>query len=135
MSESKAEQQWQAEVAADAAECTLALNPVVGITAKDLAAAARTTALQGIKQPLILGKHLAGFGRKLVDALSGEASYEAGRKDRRFQDPAWQESRIYNGLLQAYLALDDSLDEWVEDVDFDPVDRLRAGIAKLSQRN
>jgi len=125
MSESDA-QKLQAEVGEDAAESTLALNPVIGISSKELAAAARKTALQGVKQPLILGKHVAGFGRKLVDALSGEASYEANKKDRRFKDPAWQENRLYNRLLQSYLALDDSLDEWVDDVDFNSADRLRA---------
>ncbi len=114
------------QFARDAAESTLALNPVVGINPDDLVAAARTTALQGIKQPLILTKHMAGYGRKLVDALSGEKPYSAQKKDRRFQHRAWQDNGFYNGLLQAYLALNESLEEWADDADFDEVDRLRA---------
>lgn len=117
---------WDAHMAADAAESTLALNPVVGVNLEDLAAAARTTILQGTKQPLILVKHVAGFGRKLVDALAGEARYAANGKDRRFQHSAWEDNRFYHGLLQAYLALDETLEEWVDDVDFDDIDRLRA---------
>lgn len=114
------------QIATDAAETTLALNAVVGVDAEDMIAAARTTALQGIKQPLILTKHVAGYGRKLVDSLLGEKSYSAGKKDRRFQHQAWQDNRFYNGLMQAYLALNETLDEWADDADFDEVDRLRA---------
>lgn len=114
------------QLASDAAESTLALNPVVGLNREDLLAAARTTALQGIKQPLILTKHMAGYGRKLVDVLSGENSYSANKKDRRFQHRAWQENRVYKNLLQAYLALNESIEEWADDVDFDEVERLQA---------
>lgn len=114
------------QLAHDAAESTLALNPVVGVNPEDLLAAARTTGLQAIKQPLILTKHLAGYGRKLVDSLSGAKAYSAPRKDRRFQHAAWQNNHVYHGLLQAYLAFNETLEEWAEDVDFDEVDRLRA---------
>ncbi len=68
------------QLASDAAESTLALNPVVGVNPEELIAAVRTTALQGIRQPLILTKHVAGYGRKLVDSLSGEKPYSANRK-------------------------------------------------------
>ena len=41
-------QNWEAQVAADAAESTLALNPVVGVNLEDLASAARMTLLDSV---------------------------------------------------------------------------------------
>ncbi|MCL4104104.1 UNVERIFIED_CONTAM: hypothetical protein GTU68_034966 [Idotea baltica] len=93
---------------------------------EDLAAAARSTAFQAIKQPVVAGRKFLGFGRKLMNIASGENPYELGPKDRRFQDPAWQKSWFYRRLLQSYLALEESLEEWVGDVDFAELDEQRA---------
>jgi polyhydroxyalkanoate synthase len=61
-----------------------------------------------------------------VDIATGENSYDPGRKDRRFEDPAWQKNWFYRGLLQSYLAFQESLDELVGDVDFNQLDEQRA---------
>ena len=119
-------QEARTQIGEGAADSTLALNPVVGVRIEDLAAAARSTAFQAIKQPVVAARNFLGFGRKLVDIASGEKPYEPGRKDRRFEDPAWQKNWLYRGLLQSYLALEKSLDEWVGDVDFGELDEQRA---------
>lgn len=110
----------------DAAESTLALNPVVGVRVEDLVDAARSTAYQAVKKPLIAGRNVAGFCRKLVSIARGEKSYELSKKDRRFDDPAWQKNWYYRGLLQSYLAFQESLEEWTGDMDFERLDEQRA---------
>jgi polyhydroxyalkanoate synthase len=119
-------QEARTQVGEGASDSTLALNPVVGVRMEDLAAAARSTAFQAIKQPVVAGRKFFGFGSKLVNIATGENSYDPGRKDRRFEDPAWQKNWFYRGLLQSYLAFQESLDEWVGDVDFNELDEQRA---------
>jgi polyhydroxyalkanoate synthase len=119
-------QEARTQVGESAVDSTLALNPVVGVRIEDLVASARTTAFQAVRQPLVLARSVAGFGRKLVDIAAGDNSYEPESKDRRFQDPAWQKNWFYRGLLQSYLAMQDSFDEWVADVDFGDLDEQRA---------
>ena len=122
----KIRQEARTQVGEGAADSTLALNPVVGIRKEDLVDATRSTALQAVRQPIVAARNIAGFGRKLVDIASGANSYEPGRKDRRFDDPAWHKNWFYRGLLQSYLALQESLDEWLVDVDFSELDEQRA---------
>jgi polyhydroxyalkanoate synthase len=94
-------QEARTQVGEGASDSTLALNPVVGVRMEDLAAAARSTAFQAIKQPVVAGRKFFGFGSKLVNIATGENSYDPGRKDRRFEDPAWQKNWFYRGLLQS----------------------------------
>jgi polyhydroxyalkanoate synthase len=119
-------QEARTQVGEGAADSTLALNPVIGVSKEDLIAAARSTAFQAARQPFIAARNIAGFGRKLVNIATGENSYDPGRKDRRFEDPAWQKNWFYRGLLQSYLAFQESLDELVGDVDFNQLDEQRA---------
>ena len=119
-------QETRTQVGEGAVGSTLALNPVVGVRKEDLVGATRSTAFQAVRQPIVAARNIAGFGRKLVDIATGENSYEPGRKDRRFEDPTWQKNWFYRGLLQSYLALQESMDEWVGDVDFSELDEQRA---------
>ncbi|MEH6581195.1 MAG: alpha/beta hydrolase [Halioglobus sp.] len=107
-------------------EPTVALNPLTGFHIDDLRQIAGKAAMQGVRQPLILGKHLASHARKLVDIRAKKTDYKPGARDRRFQDEAWQDSGVYQRLMQRYFALNESLEEWVEDLDLDAVDKLRA---------
>ncbi len=110
----------------DAVEQTLALNPMVGISGADFASAARATVLQGIRQPLSVLRASLGYARKLSEVALGDRSYQAHAKDRRFTDPTWQKSPLHRGVLQAYLALVESMDEWVDDAAFDEMNERRA---------
>ena len=107
-------------------ETTVALNPMTGLHLDDLRDIAARTALQGVRQPLIFSKHLAVHARKLVDILASAGEYSPAPGDTRFRDEAWQESAVYRRVMQAYLAMNESLEEWIEDLDLDSVDRLRA---------
>ena len=82
-------------------EPTVALNPLTGLGIDDIGDIARRTALQGARQPLLLGRHLAGHGRKLVDILAGDDVRGADAGDQRFRDAAWRENGAWRRLLQA----------------------------------
>jgi polyhydroxyalkanoate synthase len=107
-------------------DSTVTLSPLTGLHPQDLLATAAKVAYQGVRQPLILGKHLSSHARKLVDILASHTDYQPQPHDRRFRDDAWQNQLYYQRLLQAYLALNESLNEWIEDLDLNGIDRLRA---------
>ena len=107
-------------------ETTVALNPMTGLHLDDLRDIAARTALQGVRQPLIFGKHVAGHARKLADILAATGDYSPEPGDMRFRDEAWRESAVYRRVMQAYLAMNESLQEWVGELDLDSVDHLRA---------
>ena len=104
----------------------VALNPLTGLHLKDLLAATGKTAYHGIKQPLTATKHAASLTGKIFDVFFGDKQYQAKEGDFRFRDPAWQDNWFYRHLLQSYLALNESLDDWVNDLDFEDVDRAKA---------
>ncbi|MCZ6829414.1 MAG: alpha/beta fold hydrolase [Gammaproteobacteria bacterium] len=110
----------------EAAGGVTGLSPLVGVRQDDLVDALKSTTVQALKQPLLAAKHSAGFASKMVDVLAGKSSYQVGRKDRRFNDDTWQENGLYKRLLQVYLALDESFDEWVTDLDLGASEERKA---------
>ena len=107
-------------------EQTVALNPLTGLHLDDLRGILATTAIQGARQPLILGKHVSSHARKLVDVLAGKTDIKPDKRDPRFRDEAWNSNAGYQLLMQSYLVLNESLQEWVDDLDLGEVQRLRA---------
>ena len=114
------------ELLAERQEQTLALNPLTGFRLDDVREIFARMALQGVRQPLILGKHLSSHLRKLVNILSDGADYAPEKGDVRFKDEVWRDSGLYQRLMQSYLALNETLQEWVEELELGNVDRLRA---------
>ena len=113
-------------VANKAADQTLALNPLVGLSKEEIFASAKTVAFNAIRQPISMIQTSAGFTRKLVDVAFGKRQYQPDSKDRRFSDSAWSNSFLHRGLMQSYLALTESLDEWVKNAGFNELDERRA---------
>ena len=109
-----------------AAEGVVGLSPLVGATTQDLTGAFRTTSKQVVRHPILAAKHALGLAGKWLDVAYGDAEYQPGRKDRRFADESWQESGFYKRMLQGYLALDESLGEWLDDLDLDSIDERQA---------
>jgi polyhydroxyalkanoate synthase len=110
----------------DAAGEVAGLDPLVGASSKDITDAFRTTSRLVIRHPIIAAKHGLGLMGKWVDVGYGTSDYKPAKRDRRFADNSWKESALYNRLLQGYLALDESLGEWVDDLDLEEVDERRA---------
>ena len=94
---------------------TLGLNPVIGISGKDILSAARTVMLQAIKQPIHSAKHVAQFSVALKNVLLGQSEVEPEAGDRRFTDPTWSQNPLYKRYMQTYLAWNKELHEWIED--------------------
>ncbi len=108
-----------------AAEGVIGLNPLVGVSPDDFGDSMKNTVRQVAKQPLVAAKHTLGYAGKLVDVVAGKTDYTVARRDRRFADTSWQESGMFRGLLQGYLALDESYKQWVDDLDLDELDERK----------
>ncbi len=98
--------QDQTEVAANAADNILGPNPVIGVRPRDIVETAGAILRQMILEPDVTFKHTNQWILELFNAMSGTSQIAPDKKDRRFHDPAWQESWLYKLLMQAYLATD-----------------------------
>ena len=80
-----------------------------------------------LDEPEILAEHLGRFSELALDILRQRADPppEPSPRDRRFRDPLWQESPVLRGLMQLYLAWQQSMQAWLDDLDLAPDDRLR----------
>ena len=63
-------------------------------------------------------------------ALSSAASRSARRTpgDKRFTDPTWTNSALHSGLLKAYLAWGDAVEDFVDQTSLSDVDKQRASL-------
>ena len=59
---------------------------------------------------------------ELAKVVAGRSELKPPRGDRRFLDPAWSDSWIYRRLLQAYLAVDETVDGVIDDAELDWAD-------------
>jgi polyhydroxyalkanoate synthase len=59
---------------------------------------------------------------ELAKVVAGRSELELPRGDRRFLDPAWSGSWIHRRLLQAYLAVDETVDAAIGDAELDWAD-------------
>ena len=59
---------------------------------------------------------------ELAKVVAGRSELKLPRGDRRFLDPAWSASWIYRRLLQAYLAVDATVDGVIGDAELDWAD-------------
>jgi polyhydroxyalkanoate synthase len=114
------------ELMASPPENTIAAHPLTGFRPTDMAQILGDVLLQGVQQPLTLSKHLSSHARKLVDVLASKSKLAPNPRDPRFKDAAWQDHTGYRRLMQSYLAMNESLREWIADLDLNEVDRLRA---------
>ncbi|HEY8011792.1 MAG TPA: alpha/beta fold hydrolase [Rudaea sp.] len=92
----------------------------------DLFDTAGLLARQASQQPLALAKASLGFFGELGKLASGESSLAPEPGDRRFTDPAWQESKFHSGLLQSYLALRQSMTRYAKNSSLDERQAERA---------
>jgi polyhydroxyalkanoate synthase len=109
-----------------AAEGVIGLSPLVGVRSEDIGDAMKATLRNTARQPLVAAKHTLGYAGKLVDVIAGRGDYQVAKKDRRFVDESWHESKIFSRLLQGYLALDESCTEWIDDLNLDSINERKA---------
>ena len=116
----------QEDLAARAAQNTLAANPLLGIRAADLTLAARALLKGAASQPRLFLRHLADYGGALVEVARGKSGIEPDPKDKRFADPAWQSNGLYRRLLQAYTRTGQGLDRFIAATSLSTIDKERA---------
>ncbi|WP_324732043.1 class II poly(R)-hydroxyalkanoic acid synthase [Pseudomonas paeninsulae] len=101
-------------------------SAVAGLRARDMLSSLRSLALQGLRQPVHSARHALALGGQLGRVLLGDTLHKVNPKDSRFADPTWQLNPFYRRSLQAYLAWQHQLDNWIEESDMSADDRTRA---------
>src|SRR5262245_28948416 len=127
MSEEWRSQPEQAQTVFDqAARNTLALNPLVGLRIEDLLAGAATILKAVTNEPTIAANQWLSFIGELGKIATGQSERGPQAGDRRFADLTWKSSNLHRGLLQAYLAWGNAVDQLVEQSSLNELDKTRA---------
>ncbi|MEO0466197.1 MAG: alpha/beta fold hydrolase [Pseudomonadota bacterium] len=115
------------EIAANAAESTNALNPMLGgINRQELLGAVAMMLRSTMTNPVTTIKYAGKATRENAAILLGRSEIEPDRKDRRFRDPAWLHNPFYKRGMQAYLATQRHLQDWVGDLKLSQLEHARA---------
>src|SRR5262245_3351171 len=114
------------EIREQAAEHTLAANPLVGVRGQDILDSARLLLGRLISHPAVAAGRYLALLAELGRIATGGSELAPDAKDRRFADPAWKESVAYRSLAQAYLAWGNVLYRFLDDAKIDKRDAERA---------
>ena len=114
------------ELPSQAAEHTVAANPLVGVRGTDLLAAARSLLGQVARNPGVAARQYMSFVSDLTRIASGRSGLAPAAQDKRFADSAWKESLPYRTLVQAWLAWGRALNGFVDESGMDKRDAERA---------
>src|SRR5215475_9497541 len=87
-----------------AAEYTLAANPLVGIREQEIFESTGKLFEQAMINPALAAKHCLSYLGELGRIATGGSELAPDAKDKRFADPAWKDSAAYRVLAQNYLA-------------------------------
>lgn len=109
-----------------ATENTSGLNPMIGIAREDLLGAVAVMLRETAGRPAKTLKHLKAFGSDVVDIVTQKSELAPSPKDKRFMDTAWRTNPFYKGAMQYYLAAQKGMNAWIQDVEFDDLERARA---------
>jgi polyhydroxyalkanoate synthase subunit PhaC len=109
-----------------AAQHTLAANPLVGVRGRDLLDSARVLLGQMMTHPGVAARQYLSFLGELGRIATGGSDLAPDAKDRRFADAAWKESVAYRALAQCYLAWGGALNRFVDEAEMDERERERA---------
>ena len=111
---------------AEVSQNTLAINPLIGLTPRDVVGAAGSLLKVIGKAPGKTAIHYSHYLKELGTVVSGRSELAPEPKDRRFADPAWKSSALYTRLMQTYLATQKELTSAIETSKLDSVEKGRA---------
>jgi polyhydroxyalkanoate synthase subunit PhaC len=114
------------DIREQAAQHTLAANPLIGVRGEDILDSARVLLGQMLNNPVAAGKEYLGLLAELGRIATGASALVPDAKDRRFADPAWKESIAYRALAQSYLAWANALNNFLDQAKLDKRDAERA---------
>lgn len=70
--------------------------------------------------------HFTAVAQDFLRSVSGESDVAPERGDKRFCDPVWATNPMYRTLMQSFLVWGRELEAWVDGLDLDDRDKLRA---------
>jgi polyhydroxyalkanoate synthase len=76
-------------------------------------------ALSLAKQPRTVASRAASLGRELVAIAEGRSELAPSKGDKRFADPAWRGNPLLHRTMQAYLAANNTVDQFFSDANLD----------------
>src|SRR5215470_15677966 len=109
-----------------AAQHTLAANPLVGVRGADILDSARLLLAQMLRNPVVAARQSLALFAELGRIAAGGSELAPDAKDRRFADPAWKQSAAYRSLAQGYLAWGNALYRFVDEAKIDKREAERA---------
>ena len=103
-----------------------ALSPLVGLAREDLIGAVGALLRETTANPAKTVKHVTAFNQDVMKIMTGKSDLAPSSKDKRFADPAWSFNPFYRAGVQYYLAVQKSTQAWIDDLEFDELERNRA---------
>ena len=110
----------------EAAQSTTALGPLVGLAREDFVGAVALLLRETATDPARTMRHVQSFGDDVVKILTGKSDLAPDPKDHRFADSAWKTNLVYRRLLQAYVATQKELNEYIDGSDLDAREKGQA---------
>src|SRR4029079_9903899 len=96
-------------------------NTTATIRRREVLAAASMLQAQLVRQPAMVSRQYAKFLGELGRVAAGRSTLAPAKVDRRLRASAWTDGGGFRRLLQAYIALGQSLDACVDGAKLDPV--------------
>jgi polyhydroxyalkanoate synthase len=112
-----------------AVEAVLGANPFVGLSPRQVVAAAGRLLTRLGLRPRVVARHSARLARDLAAVAAGRSDIAPAKGDKRWADPAWQENPAYRRVQQTYLAVCATLDRAVADAGLDVKSDMRGRFA------
>jgi polyhydroxyalkanoate synthase subunit PhaC len=127
MNNEQGRQPEQAETVSDqAAQHTLALNPLVGLRSQDLLDGTAAVLRAITNEPAVAARQWLWYMGELSNIVTGHSERSPAAGDKRFADTTWTNSKLHRGLLQAYLAWGSAVDRFVDQSSLSELDKRRA---------
>jgi polyhydroxyalkanoate synthase len=101
------------------AQHTLAANPLVGVSGRDILESARMLVGEMLGNPGVAARQYLAFLGELGRIATGISALVPDARDKRFADQAWQDSAGYRALAQCYLAWGHALNRFVDEAKLD----------------
>jgi polyhydroxyalkanoate synthase subunit PhaC len=103
-----------------------ALSPLVGLAREDMMGAVAALLRETAMRPDMTMKHVQSFNDDVVKIMTGKSDLAPSPKDKRFADAAWSYNPFYRAGVQYYLAMQKTTQSWIEDLEFDELEKNRA---------
>src|SRR6266566_7684088 len=116
----------EGDIREQAAQHTLAANPLVGVRGQDILNSACVLLGGAMRNPGAAAQLYLSFLGELARIAIGSCELAPDAKDKRFADPAWTQSVPYRVLAQCYLAWGGALYRFVDAAKMDKRDTERA---------